>query len=291
MTNRSGLLWVALGASLWGTDTLLRRPLTASFTSSQIVFAEHIILSVVLLPVLWRSRGEWRKLGPRQWAAVAGIALGGSALGTLCFTEAIRLGNPTSAVLLQKLQPVFAALLAAALLGERLGVRFWAWLGLALAAAYLVAFGAAPPPEPLAAVPALLAAAAAALWGASTVLGRFVLGSISFTMLTALRIVVAMPLLAAMGGARLPAIHTHDALALLLLALVPGLLALLIYYRGLGRTLASRAAVAELSFPAVAALLNRLAFDTPVTFTQLAGFALLTALVTARGARTRLAET
>jgi drug/metabolite transporter (DMT)-like permease len=285
MTNRSGSLWVALGASLWGTDTVLRRPLTASFTSSQIVFAEHVILVLALLPVLWRSRSEWRKLGPRQWAAVAGIAWGGSALGTFCFTEAIRLGNPSSAVLLQKLQPIFAALLAAALLGERLGTRFWAWLGSALAAAYLVAFGAAPPPEPLAAIPSLLAAAAAALWGASTVLGRFVLGSLPFPALTALRILVATPVLAAMAGPRLPEIHAHQAAALLLLALVPGLLALLAYYRGLGRTLASRAAVAELGFPAVAALLNRLAFDTPITLAQAVGFGLLTVAVMRGGAR------
>jgi len=283
MTSRSGLLWVALGASLWGTDTVLRRPLTASLTSGQIVFAEHLILSFALLPVFWRSRAEWRKLGWRQWAAVTGVAWGGSALGTLCFTQAIRLGNPTTAVLLQKTQPVFAALLAGALLGERLGARFWAWLAAAAAAAYLIAFGAALPAQPVAAGPALLAAAAAALWGASTVLGRFVLASVSFPTLTALRILAATPLLAGIAGARLPAIHAGEAVSLLLLALVPGLLALLIYYRGLGRTTASRAAVGELAFPATAALLNSLAFGTPVTWTQWAGFVLLTALVT-RGA-------
>src|SRR5690349_2566762 len=122
--QRQGLVWVAVGASLWGVDTVLRRPVTAHLSSIQIVLMEHLILLALLLPLLWMKRDECRKLRPGQWAAVIGISWGGSALGSICYTEAVRLGNPTTAVLLQKTQPFIAALLAWIFLHETLGRRF-----------------------------------------------------------------------------------------------------------------------------------------------------------------------
>ena len=278
--RRRGVLLVAAGAALWGTDTVFRRPLTSHFSSSYIVAAEHLILSPLLLPVLWKYRTEWRALGMREWAAILGISWGGSALATVMFTEAIRTGNPTSAVFLQKTQPLFAALLARLMLHEPLGRRFWSSAAIAIFAAYLVSFGNAPPFRPLLQAdwqPAMFASGAAALWGASTVLGRFVLNGLSFACLTALRIVIATPLLVALAAPN-AALRRPDGLQLIwliFLALVPGLAALLVYYRGLGRTRASFAAIAELSFPAVAMVLNWILFDVRITILQAAGFALL----------------
>jgi drug/metabolite transporter (DMT)-like permease len=282
-TSQNGVLWVALGASLWGTDTVLRRPLTQVFSSYQIVFIEHLILTLILFPLWWRT---FRKLNGKQWAAVLGIAWGGSALGTLLFTEAIRIGNPTTAVLLQKTQPIFVVLIAKVLLRERLSARSWTWLVIALIAAYLVSFGATMPGELVHHAPpaTLLALAAAVLWGASTVLGRFALQGLSFQELTSLRIVGAMPLLALLVAVRphaWPAFEVKQALSLLAMALVPGLAALMIYYRGLRSTRASLAAVAELSFPATAALLNWTVLGQGVTFVQIAGFAWLWAAILA----------
>lgn len=281
------LVWVAAGASLWGADTLLRRPLTASLSSSQIVLSEHLILTAALLPAFVRLWKQWRALRPLEWGAVLGIAWGGSALGTVLFTEAVKIGNPTTAVLLQKVQPFFAALLARLLLRERLGRRFWACLVLALAGGYLVSFGDRPDllfSDPAAlvparAAPALLALGAAALWGASTVLGRFALESLPFTSLTTLRIVAATPFLVTLTWMRSqPVLIQYDsrqAISLVLMALVPGLLALLVYYHGLRHARASLAAVAELSFPASATLLNWVFLEAQVTAVQLAGFVLV----------------
>jgi drug/metabolite transporter (DMT)-like permease len=50
---------------------------------------------------------------------------------------------------------------------------------------------------------------------------------------------------------------------------------LFLYYHGLGRTRASLAAIAELSFPAVAMLLNWIFLEARITAVQLAGFVLL----------------
>jgi drug/metabolite transporter (DMT)-like permease len=270
-------LWVALGATLWGTDTVFRRSLTAGLTSAQIVLLEHLMLTAALAIPLWRMRSEWLALNRRQWGALLGIGWGGSALGTICFTEAIRIGNPTTAALLQKTQPIFAALLAWLLLGEKLGGRFWICLALALCGAYVVNFGVSAPGAGIEREAALLAIAAAALWGASTVLGRFALRSLSFFALTALRIIVAAPFLIVLNGAPALAVSVNfrQVLSLVLLALVPGLLALSIYYRGLAAARASRAAVAELSFAATSTLLNWIFLGTRISPIQLTGFALL----------------
>ena len=97
-------------------------------------------------------------------------------------------------------------------------------------------------------------------------------------MVTALRLAVALPLLLLLAWLRplvWPAMDARQALSLLALALVPGLAALLLYYRGLRQTKASLAAVAELSFPATAALLNWVVLGMGVTAAQIAGFVLL----------------
>jgi len=81
------------------------------------------------------------------------------------------------------------------------------------------------------------------------------------------------------GAALLWALGT----VLALLALVPGLAALLLYYRGLRRTAASTATLAELAFPVTALAVNAVAFGTVLGATQLAGAALLASTVTALG--------
>jgi drug/metabolite transporter (DMT)-like permease len=277
------VLFVALGASLWGTDTVLRRPLAGALPPLVVVLYEHAILTLVLAPVAWVTRAQWKQLRLKQWGAMLGIAWGGSALATWCFTEAVRLDNPTKAVLLQKTQPLFAVVLATVLLGERLARRFWLYLAAAIIAAYAISFGDRDLLAPLRSGllnsrAALLAAAAAALWGSSTVLGRFVVPNLTFAAITTLRILLAFPFLLAivlLTRAPLPLPGGTQALALLVMALVPGLAALLLYYRGLRDTPASLAAVAELAFPATAMLLNWLFLSARVTPLQFAGFATL----------------
>ena len=283
-TRPWAIVWVAVGAGLWGTDTLLRRPLTAAISSFQIVLIEHLILTVVLLPVFWRVRAEWRALRPLQWAAVLAIAWGGSALGSICFTEAIKIGNPTAAVFLQKTQPLFTALLAGLLLHEPLTRRFWVCLLFALAGGYLVSFGDQPAVlTPTRASAALLALSAAALWGASTVFGRFALRGLSFFTLTTLRILCATPFLVALNWLGPSGMVTNfdgrQAVSLLLMALIPGLAALLIYYHGLRHTRASLAALAELSFPVTATLLNWAFLGARIGPLQLAGFAVVWSVI------------
>ena len=131
---------VALAASLWGISSLWRGPLAREYPSLTIVFWEHLVLTLL---TLWWLVPALRRLAAssvRTQASVLVIGAGSSALATVMFTAAFRLGDPITPQVLQKLQPLIAIALAAALLGERLR-RSYLWFALpALVGAWLLAF-------------------------------------------------------------------------------------------------------------------------------------------------------
>lgn len=117
---RGGFWLVVLGAALWGMDPLFRVILLKNLTSAQIVLLEHIIISLITIPILWKNRHELRGLGWRHVGALLFISWGGSALATVLFTMGLSSGNLNAVLLLQKLQPLFAIILASLLLKEKL---------------------------------------------------------------------------------------------------------------------------------------------------------------------------
>src|ERR671916_3484651 len=90
----TGVLLVALGAALWGTDAVLRVPLLREMSPAAIVLGEHLILLFYSVPAVilgWGSLGRLRASG---WLALLVIGWGGSALATLLFTAAVAAGGP-----------------------------------------------------------------------------------------------------------------------------------------------------------------------------------------------------
>jgi len=120
----TGFTLVALAAALWGSDALFRLGLALQLPAAAVVFAEHLILVVVTLPLLRRGLQAARSFVFRDWLALVVIGAGASAAATVFFTQAFVYGNPTTPLLLQKLQPVFAVAAAHLLLGERLLRRY-----------------------------------------------------------------------------------------------------------------------------------------------------------------------
>jgi drug/metabolite transporter (DMT)-like permease len=279
----TSVLLIAVGAAMWGTDGILRVPLLDVASPSQIVLLEHLVLLLYSVPAVVLGWRFFRGLGAAQWVALLVIGWGGSALATLLFTTAFDVGNPTVVILLQKTQPLFAIALAAILLRERLGWAYWPCFAVAMVGAYLISFGDLEPFKALPSAEALAAAlalGAALLWGSSTVLGRLVLKDLPFHALTGARLLLAVPLLAgivvaqgATGGLG-PGVAAAPG-QVVLLALIPGLLALLLYYRGLTGTRASYATLAELAFPATAVVLNWTFLGVGVSASQVLGFVLL----------------
>lgn len=272
---------VALAASFWGLSALWRGPLARELPSLTIVFWEHVLLALLVSPWLVPALRRLRMTRPGTVAAVVVIGAGSSALATVLFTTAFRLGDPITPQVLQKLQPLIAVALAALILGERLRPRYAAFLVPALVGAWLLAF-----PDPLhvavsSAQAALLAVGAAALWAAGTVLGRYASDELSFRDLVSLRFtigLVTLGLVAALTSTPLQ-VPTSAYLPIVLLALLPGLAAMVLYYLALGRTPASRATLAELAFPLTAALVGVIAFGTRPEPTQWLGIAIVLATV------------
>jgi drug/metabolite transporter (DMT)-like permease len=275
-----GVAAVAVAAGLWGTDALLRRPLAHSTEAATIVLGEHVVLVLILLPIVVVALPALWRAGPRYVAAAVVVGAGSSALATILFTEAFVQGDPVTPVVLQKVQPLIAVSLAAAILGERPRARFGLFLLGGLVGTWLMAF---PSPFDVSLhgrAPALYALAAAALWALGTVLGRFLSRRLTFQHVTAVRFAFGLPAALAavlVLGAPLTA-SLHDEFFIAILALVTGLVAVLLYYYGLRRTTASVASVAELTFPIVAIAVGYLAFDATLTSSQIAGV-VLTSLV------------
>ena len=287
-----GVLLVALGAALWGTDAVLRVPLLEVMSPPAIVLSEHLVLLLYSVPAVVLGWRIFPRLGVSQWIALLVIAWGGSALATLLFTAAFALGNPTVVILLQKTQPLFAIVLAHILLQERLRWAYWPCFVVAVLGAYLISFdGLVEPFEALGSAQAQTAAltlGAAMLWGSSTALGRFVLKDVPFHTLTGARLLLALPFLwvIALTQGSLGEVGTGlaaEPARVVLLALIPGLLGLLLYYRGLSGTKASYATLAEISFPASAVALNWIFLGVGLSANQILGFALLWAAILVLG--------
>lgn len=287
-SGMSGIWYVALGATLWGLDPLFRILLLKSFTSAQIVFIEHVLLAIYAVPVLMKYR---RTLTGKLSLAVIGallfISWGGSAIATILFTAAFSHGSANAILLLQKLQPLFAIILARVLLKETLPSKFFAYIGVALLGTYLLTFGLGLPGmglKDLGAISCLFSILAAVLWGGSTVMGKFLLQKkLDFPVVTSLRFLLALPLLTIVllasgdhwGLNGSSSELTIIAVNLLFQAFFPGLLSMLLYYKGLSTTKAFFATLAELAFPAIGVCMNWLVFGQKLTIGQLLGFILI----------------
>ncbi|HLD86097.1 MAG TPA: DMT family transporter, partial [Patescibacteria group bacterium] len=137
---RTGPWLVALASLLWAIDAPFRKYLTGELSSTTIVFMEHLLISLVVLAWLWPQLKELKNLKWPQWLALIFVSLGGSALATIFFTQSFHYLNPSVAILLQKVQPLVAILLAVIVLKEKLSQRFWLWALLAIGGAYVVTF-------------------------------------------------------------------------------------------------------------------------------------------------------
>ncbi len=283
-----GPWFVAFAALLWAVDAPFRKFLTQDLTSTTIVFMEHILIAPFALALLVGRWKEILKFNWKEWVSVVFIALGGSALATILFTQSFHYVNPSVSILLQKVQPFIAIALASLLLKEKMTKRFWLWALVGIFGAYLITF-----PELKVTglqfaggtLGVLAALGAAFFWAGSTVFGRLVLRKASFQLMTGIRFLGALffLFLIALYYGRVGEIgqaSSTDWWYVAIIALVAGFVSLFIYYRGLKHTKASIATIAELAFPFSAVVINWIYLDAPLSFGQIAGgIVLLAALV------------
>jgi drug/metabolite transporter (DMT)-like permease len=268
LLESGSVLLVGVAAALWAFDAYFRPGLTKQLSSGQIVLVEDLLISLCLVPVLIANASRLRHLSARRWAALAAIAIGPQAVATVLFTKAIgySFANPAApdfdvlheVYLLYLLQPVFGVLFARVFLGERRKRTFWPLAAIALVGVYLIVFADDPTAPWQIRHPQLVAGTlvlgAVIMWAAGTVLGRYALEDVSFPVTTTMRFILALPVLLVIvlvdkGGAAFSGYAVSQLPSFLGIVLVPGLLAMLLYYLALSRTPASLATIAELGYP------------------------------------------
>jgi drug/metabolite transporter (DMT)-like permease len=293
LIDRFSVVLVAVAATMWASDTYFRAQLVGHLKPAQIVVIEDALISLFLLAFLLRGIPELRRLDRRGWIAIILIAVGPQAVATILFTTSFSYGHYAETFVLQQTQPLIAILLAWLILGERRRPWFWPTAALAIVGVYMVVF-AQNLRAPFSDLQhgrleaGLYALGAAALWASGTVLGRLVLGKLSFTTTTAMRFTVALPVLIVVvvvqyGGSAFAHYQSSDVLPFLGIALIPGFLALLLYYRALRSTPATLATIAEMAFPVAATFIASApppyGFNQPLYLPQFIGTGLLLAVI------------
>ena len=277
--NFAGPVFIIIAALLWAFDGLIRQYLY-TLPPITIIFFEHLIGLLILLPFVFKYVLK-TKLSSREWWLVVLVSVLSGLLGTLWFTTAlgkVHFISISVVFLLQKLQPIFAISTASIFLKEKLDKRYIKWALLAMISAYFVTF-----PNGYVnlstgegtVIAALYALGAAFAWGSSTTFSKMLLGKVDFKVSTFYRflftLIIALPFVllygqTASGSLALPSSSQFGLLALI--ALSTGMVALLIYYKGLAKTPVHISTILELTFPFVAILLDFIVNGTVLTLLQ-----------------------
>lgn len=287
----AGTLLVIIACLFWGMDTLIRYPLVErGINPVTIVFYEHIILATIfslgLIPAIKRI-GELKLADVFSFFIIGGI---GSAIATVAFTESFQYLNPSLVILLQKLQPVVAIILAAVLLKEEIQKQFVIWASVCLVGGLLVSspdierfyhlmvsnFGAVTSDVALRGY--ALVAVSIVGWGATTVFGkRLSLAGFETKSIMAGRfltgLLMLIPFVTWDRSLVLP--QGEDYLRILIMVIISGALAMWFYYQGLKRLSAKTTAIAEMFFPFFAIIVNWIFLGKQLTELQLIGGAIL----------------
>lgn len=281
-----GPLFIIITALLWSFDGILRISLY-SLPPSIVVFYEHILGFLVLLPISFLWLKDLKNMTKKEWLAIIVVSLFSGALGTIFYTAALQRINYTQysvvVLLQQQLQPIWVMIIAAILLKEKLTKKFLLWAALALVAAYFITFkdlrvnletGAET------AVAGLLSLLAGFMWGSSTAISKYILNKVNFMTGTALRFFFA-PLFALIFIA-----IQHQTGSLLMLSIAQwktllaitfstGMVAVAFYYYGLKKTPARITTLCELVWPASAIFIDYFLYHKSLQPTQIFGVLLL----------------
>ncbi len=252
---------VCLAATMWGFDGIVLTPRLFKLDVAYVVFVLHLLPLLGMSLLFGKTEiANIKKLGKEDLFFYFLIALFGGALGTLSIVKALFLVNfnhLTVVTLLQKLQPVFAIILARILLGEKVGKNFIFWALAALISGYFLTFQFTLPhfeAGDKVGVASLYAMLAAFSFGSSTVFGKKILANSSFRTALYTRYLftsIITGLIVLFNGNMGWFLKTtpDQWLIFVIIGLTTGSGAVLLYYLGLRHIRANIATMCELCFP------------------------------------------
>lgn len=275
-----GALAVAFSAMLWGVDGILLTPQLYNLNTAFVVFLLHLFPFALMNVFFFREYRLLKTMTRSDFIYFMLVALFGGALGTLAIVKSLFLlnfNNLSVIVLLQKLQPVFAILLARVILKERIKTGFALWAVIALIAGYFMTFGWNLPDFSTNGIvtvyAALLSLLAAFSFGSSTVFSKKILGNYSFVSSTFFRygfttVIMLVIVLACGHIGDFTLVTPRNWLFVVLIGLTTGSGAIFLYYYGLRNVKASISTFLELLYPITAVVLDYFVNHTKYSIVQ-----------------------
>jgi drug/metabolite transporter (DMT)-like permease len=115
---------VLMGSLCWAVFSVLLKPFTHRVDGVQLSAATMVGGAIALLVVASRSvaAADWGAVGPSAWGAIVYSGIAGLVIAYLFWYRGVRVLGPTRTAMYVNLQPIFALLVAWAVLGERPGI-------------------------------------------------------------------------------------------------------------------------------------------------------------------------
>jgi drug/metabolite transporter (DMT)-like permease len=264
MSNRNaiiiGAISISVAAMMWGLDGVVLTPRLYNLDVGFVVFILHALPFLLMHSFLYKQYRYLKVFSRQDYVIILLIALFGGAIGTLSIVKALFLINfkeLSVVVLLQKLQPVFAIILASIILKEKLNKYFIAWASIALIGGYFLTFGFDAPNLETGSKTALSASyalVAAFSFGSSTVFSKMILQRYTYKTATFYRygftaLIMLLYVVISNKVSQFQNITTVNWIIFLVIAVTTGSGALFLYYFGLNHVKASLAVMCELFFP------------------------------------------
>ena len=263
----TGSLAIGFSAVLWGFDGAVLTPRLSNLQVGYVVFILHLVPFLFMNIFMF---GKYKVMLKMPWKDIGIfllISLTGGAIGTLAIVKALFLMNfdhLSVVILLQKLQPIFAILLATTFLHEKIHKYFFYWAGLAMLGGYFLAFGFSLPNihgDENTVYASLLALLATISFASSTVLSKRILGSYDFTTSVFYRYgftsVITLIFMLLFGDfSQFGSTTIQNWLFIFIIGGTTGSGAIFLYYFGLRKVKASLATISELMFPISAVIFD-----------------------------------
>lgn len=274
-------LKLVLVALFWGGTFIAGRVLVQTVPHATAAFARFFVASLLLLLLCWRSEGRLPRLNRQQIFATAGLGLTGIFLYNLCFFGALGRMEAGRTALFVTLNPIVTAIAAHLVLKDRLSVRQWGGIIIALVGAGVIitrgdllatlhdvsrSFGAGE----------IMMLGAVLSWAAYTLVGRIALRSLSALAATTYAglwgLLFLLPgMLMEVPSLSVQALNWANLVAVLYLGALGTVVGFVWYGQGVHTLGPSRTAVFNNLVPLFGVVLAVLVLDEPVLISMAVG--------------------
>ncbi len=281
-----GVIAISIAAIAWGLDGIALTPNLYNLDVPFVVFMLHAIPALLMSPFFASYWKRFFNYKFRDILSLWTLSFFGGALGTISIVKAlflVRFDHLSVIVILQKLQPLFAIMLAILFLKERPNKKFWLWALLAILGGYFLTFEFHLPNFSKQAnliQASLYSLLAAFSFGAGTVFSKKSLSTLNFKEVTYFRyfftaLFVGIFVFATGREDSFQTVTKVNWFYFFLISLTAGAGSIFLYNYGLKRVKAIVSTIAELLFPISSVIFDYLINGNKLSYIQIVSAGLM----------------